>query len=97
MSHGPHHYKSINWQGKACGSGAESQSTSSVPNRTRFLAVQAAIRTKMQCDKKCLLTEADASKKRILMSVGGHTDNAVDLCTEDNTDVKRQWFDSFSC
>ncbi len=31
---------------------AESQSTSRGPNRTRFLAVQAAIRAKMQCDKK---------------------------------------------
>jgi hypothetical protein len=29
----------------------ESQSTSSDPNRTRFLSVQAAIRAKMQCDK----------------------------------------------
>jgi hypothetical protein len=33
---------------------AESQSTSRVPNRTRFLAVQVAIRVKMQCDKKSL-------------------------------------------
>jgi hypothetical protein len=35
---------------------AESQSTSRAPNRTRFLAVQSAIRDKMQCDKKSLLT-----------------------------------------
>ena len=33
---------------------AESQSTSRGPNRPRFLAVQAAIRAKMQCDKKTL-------------------------------------------
>ena len=69
---------------------AESQSTSRGPNRTRFLAVQAAIRAKMQCDKKCLLAPADASKKRNLMAVGGHADNAVDLCAEDNADAKRQ-------
>jgi hypothetical protein len=31
---------------------AESQSTSRVPNRTRFLVVQAVIRAKMQCDKQ---------------------------------------------
>jgi ribosomal protein L24E len=42
---------------------AESQSTSRAPNRTRFLAVQEVIRTKMQCDKKTLLADADASKK----------------------------------
>ena len=69
---------------------AESQSTSCVPNRTRFLSVQATIRVKMQCDKKCLLTAADTSKKRNLMAVGGHADNPVDLCSEDNVDVKRQ-------
>ncbi len=69
---------------------AESQSKSCCPNRTRFLAVQAVIRAKMQCDKKSLLAEEDASKKRNLMTVGGHTDNPVDLCVEDNTDVKRQ-------
>jgi hypothetical protein len=68
---------------------AESQSTSCGPNRTRFLAVQAAIRTKMQCDKKSLLTEEDASKKHNLMVVGGHADNDVDLCAEDNADAKR--------
>jgi hypothetical protein len=56
----------------------------------RKLAVRAAIRAKMQCDKKCLLAAADASKKHNLMAVGGHADNAVDLCTEDNTDAKRQ-------
>ena len=69
---------------------AESQSTSRGPNRTRFLAVQATIRTKMQCDKKSLFAEEDASKKRNLMVVGGHTDNPVDLCAEDNADAKRQ-------
>ena len=55
-------------------------SVSRVPNRTRFLAVQSAIHAKMQCDKKSLLAEEDASKKRNLMAVGGHTDNVVDLC-----------------
>ena len=69
---------------------AESQSTSRGPNRTRFLAVQTAIRAKMQCDKKSLLAAADASKKRNLMAVAGHADNAVDLCAEDNADAKRQ-------
>jgi hypothetical protein len=49
---------------------AESQSASRDPNRTRFLAVQAAIRVKMQCDKKSLLASADASNKRNLMAVG---------------------------
>ncbi len=39
------------------------------PNRTRFLAVQAAIRAKMQCDKKSLLAAADASKQRNLREV----------------------------
>ena len=63
---------------------AESQSTSRGPNRTRFLAVQAAIP---------LLAAADASKKRNLMVVGGHADNAVDLCGEDNADAKRQCLD----
>ncbi len=67
---------------------AESQSTSRVPNRTRFLAVQAAIR-----DKKSSLAATDASKKRKLMTVGGHADNAVDLCGEDNADAKRQCLD----
>jgi len=69
---------------------AESQSTSRGPNRTRFLAVQAVIRAKMQCDKKTLLAEADASKKRNLIWVGGYADNAVDLCGEGNADAKRQ-------
>ena len=50
---------------------AESQSTSRGPNRTRFLTVQEATRAKMQCDKKTLLAEADASKKRNLILVGG--------------------------
>ena len=72
---------------------AESQSTSRGPNRPRFLAVQAAIRAKMQCDKKTLLAEADASKKRNLIWVGGYADNAVDLCGEGNADAKRQCLD----
>jgi hypothetical protein len=41
----------------------------------------------MQCDKKCLLVAADASKKRNLMAVGGPADNVVDLCAEDNADA----------
>ena len=53
------------------------------------MAVQAAIRAKMQCDKKTLLAEADASNKRNLLLVGGHADNAVDLCGEGNADAKR--------
>ena len=61
---------------------AESQSTSRVPNRTRFLTVQSAIRSKMQGDKKTLLAEEDTSKKRNLTLVGGYADNAVDLCGE---------------
>ena len=65
---------------------AESQSTSRVPNRTPFLGVQSGIRAKMQCDKKSFLAAADASKQRNLMVVGGHSDNAVDLCGEVNPD-----------
>jgi hypothetical protein len=65
---------------------AESQSTSRGPNRTRFLTVQTAIRDKMQCDKS-LFTTSDVSKKRNLMEVRGHTNNAVDLY---NADAKRQ-------
>ena len=42
----------------------------------------------MQCDKKSLFVVADASKKRNLMVVGGYADNVVDLCGEDNADVK---------
>jgi hypothetical protein len=38
-----------------------------------------------------LFVAADTSKKRNLMSVGGHTDNVVDLCVEDNTDAKREY------
>ena len=63
---------------------AESQSTSRGPNRTRFLAVQTVIR-----DKKTLLADADASKKRNLMLVGGHADNPVEVCGEGNADAKR--------
>ena len=44
----------------------------------------------MQCDKKSLFTEVDTSKKRNLMLVGGHPDNVVDLCGEDNADTMRQ-------
>jgi hypothetical protein len=67
---------------------AESQSTSRDPNKPRFLTVQVVIHAKMQCDKKTLLAEADTSKKRNLMLVGGHTDHVVDLCGEVNTDAK---------
>ena len=69
---------------------AESQSTSRCPKRTRFLAVQTTIHVKMQCDKKSLLASVDASNKRNLMVVGGHTDHAVDLCGEDSADGNRQ-------
>ena len=88
MSHGPQHFESNNWQGKGCRSVCRitiNIAWSRGPNRTRFLAVQAAIRAKMQCDKKSLLVAADASKKRNLMAVGGHADNAVDLCGEDSS------------
>jgi hypothetical protein len=70
---------------------AESQSTSCVPNRTEPVFFQYDRNTpKMQCDKKSLFTETDTSKKRNLMLVGGHADNALDLCGEGNTDTKRQ-------
>jgi hypothetical protein len=32
-------------------------------------------------------------KKGNLMAIGGHTDNVVDLCGENNADAKRQCFD----
>jgi hypothetical protein len=67
---------------------AESQSTSRDPNRTRFLAAQEVIRAKMQCDKKTLLADADASKKRNLLLVGGDADNPVEVCGEGNADAK---------
>ena len=70
---------------------AESQLTSCDPNRTRFVAVQAEIRAKIQCDKKSLLAATDESTKRNLMVVRGHADNTVDLCGEDNTDTKSQF------
>jgi hypothetical protein len=35
-----------------------------------------------------LLADADASKKRNLLLVGGHADNPVEVCGEGNTDVK---------
>ena len=41
-------------------------------------------------DKKTLLPEVDASKKRNLILVGGYADNVVDLCGEGNADTKRQ-------
>ncbi len=67
---------------------AESQSTSRGPNRTRFLTVQSVIRGKMQCNKKTLLPDADASKKRNLLLVGGYEDNPVEVCGEGNADAK---------
>ena len=42
----------------------------------------------MQCDKKSLLVSGDSSKKRNLMTVGGHGDNVVDLCGADSDDAK---------
>ena len=77
----PNILKTTTGKGRVVTVCATSQSTSRDPNRTRFLAVQAAISAKMQCDKKTWLAEANASKKR-LMLVGGYADNAVDLCGE---------------
>jgi hypothetical protein len=70
---------------------AESQSTSRDPNRTRFLEVQVTIRDEIQCDNKSSFPEVDTSLKKNLMLVGGHGDNTVDLCGEDNTDTKSQF------
>ncbi len=90
-SNGPQHFEINDWQRKGCRNVcAESQSTSRGPKRTCFLVVQTAILTKMQCDKKSLLASADASNKRNLMTVGGHTDHVVDLCGEDSADGKGQ-------
>ncbi len=86
----PNNLKATTGKERVVAECAESQSTSRGPNRTRFLAVHPAIRAKMQCDKKSFLAAADASKQHNLMVVGGHSDNAVDLCGEDNADVKRQ-------
>jgi hypothetical protein len=60
-------------------------------NQHHVSHLQAAIRDKMQCDKKSFLEAVDALQKLNLMAVGGYTDNVVDLCGEDNTDVKRQY------
>ncbi len=76
---------------------AESQSTSRDPNRTRFLTVQVVIRAKMQCDKKTLLADADASKKRNLLLVGGYTDNPVEECGEGNADEKLKYIRNVFC
>jgi hypothetical protein len=43
----------------------------------------------MQCDKKTLLADADASIKRNLLLVGGHADNPVEVCGVGNADAKR--------
>ncbi len=75
MSHGPHHYKSINWQGKACGSVCRITINITCPEQNPFLDSTSRA--------------ADASKKRNLMAVGGQADNDVDLCEEDNVDTKR--------
>jgi hypothetical protein len=45
----------------------------------------------MQCDKKTLLADADASKKRNLLLVGEHVDNPVEVSGEDNVDEKRPY------
>ena len=87
MSQGPQHFERTTVKERVVSDCAESQSTSRVPNRTRFLAVQTAIRVKMQCDRKTLLAEADASKKWNLTLVGGYADNTVDLCGEGNADA----------
>ena len=86
MTHGPQHFETTTGKEMVVAACAESQSTSRGPNQTRFLAVQTAIRDKIQCDKKSLLVATDESKQRNLMVVGGHSDNAVDLCGEDNVD-----------
>jgi len=49
------------------------------------------LKIKTSVQKKSLLAEADVSKQHNLMVVGGHADNAVDLCGEDNADAKRQY------
>ena len=91
MSHGHQHFENYNWQGKGLSQRVQNHNQHRVA-RTEpvFLAVQATIRAKMRCDKKTLLAEADTSKKRNLMLVERHSDNAVDLCGEDNADAKRQ-------
>jgi len=90
MSHGPNISKPTTGKERVVATCTESHSTSCGPNRTRFFTVQTVIRAKMQCDKKSLLEPADVSNKRNLMVVGGHPDNAVDLCREDSADGKRQ-------
>ena len=67
----------------------ESPPTSRGPHRKRFLEVQAEIRAHMTSDRQTLLTEANASAKRSLMSVGGCGDTPVDLDTSGNADGKR--------
>ena len=42
----------------------------------------------MTIDKKTLIEAADASAKRKLMSVGGHTDTPVDLVVAGNDDAQ---------
>ena len=91
MSHGPQHFEATTGKERVVTACAESQSTSRDPNRTSFLAVQASIHDKIQCDKKSFFPTVDALEKRNLMAVGGHTDNDVDLCGEHNTDAKSQW------
>ncbi len=60
---------------------AESQSTSCVPNRTRFFG---STDVKIQCDNKVLFAEVDVSKNRNLMLVGGYVDTVTILwmCVE---------------
>jgi hypothetical protein len=41
-------------------------------------------------DQKSLLAAVHSWKKHNLMVVGGHEDNIVDLCGEDDADAKRQ-------
>jgi hypothetical protein len=67
----------------------ESLPTSRGPHRNRFLEVQAEIRARMASDKKTLLTEANASAKRNLISVGGCADTSVHVDAAGNADGKR--------
>jgi hypothetical protein len=89
-SHGPQHFESNNWQGKGCRSVCRITINIAWPEENPFFGSVDRNTPKMQCDEKSSLAEVDTSKKRNLMLVGGHEDNAVDLCGEDNADVKRQ-------
>jgi hypothetical protein len=48
----------------------------------------------MKCDENSLLPKTDEGGKRNLILVGGHEDNVVDLCGEDNADTKNHFLDT---